>query len=261
MQEKLRGKNVFMPFLYSLSGQAGFFPFAPPDPLSCFFTLPCTPAGWPGRTASVGSCWVQAMEGTGRRRGSDRKIRVFVTSVSVVLVFLLHWRSNSSFPTLRLWLSLSQFDCIRVCPFKLRGSSGHSPSSSLWCFTIPSDSLLLAIPPQIAPFLIFLNDRLECTLFCGDPSTMLCYQEWTKRHLNFRSDSLPCSHVPCLVCNQLPSREMPLWEALLLTYISPSSDTVPSSLHQSTGRESMAGLWVSALEVPTAPCGLRALSF
>ena len=180
---------------------------------------------------------------------------------SVVLVFLLHWWSNSSFPTLWLWLSSSQFDCIRACPFKPRGSSGHSPPSSLWCFTIPSDSLLLAIPPQIAPFLIFLNDHLECTLFCGDPSTMLCYQEWTKRHLNFRSDSLPCSHVPCLVCNQLPFRELPLWEALLLTYISPSSDRVPSSLHQSTGRESMAGLWISALEVPTAPCGLRALSF
>ena len=71
MQGKLRGKNVFMPFLYSLSGQAGFFPFAPPDPFPCFFTLPCTPAGWPGRTASVGSCWVQAMGGTGRRRGSE----------------------------------------------------------------------------------------------------------------------------------------------------------------------------------------------
>lgn len=166
--------------------------------------------------------------------------------------------SDGSFPTLWVWLNLSQFDWIRACPFKLRGNSGHSPSSSLWCFTIPSDSLLLAMPPQIVSFLIFFNDHLECTLFCGNPSTMLRYQEWTKRHLNFRSDSLPCSRVPCLVCNQLPCREMPLWEALLLTYISPSSDTVPSCLHQSTGRESMAGLWVSALEVPTAVCGLRA---
>lgn len=114
MQGKLRGKNVFMPFLYSLSGQAGFFPFAPPDPFPCFFTLPCTPAGWPGRTALVGSCWVQAMGGTGRRRGSDRKIRVFVTSVCrsglpsplMVELFLSHIMALIKFESIRLYSSL-----------------------------------------------------------------------------------------------------------------------------------------------------------
>ena len=207
-----------------------------------FHPSSCTPVGWPGRTASVGSCWVPSMEGTGRKRVTER-------SGYSLPQTLLSWPSFSTevkllsdgcFATLRLWLNSSQFDWIRACPFKFRGSNGHSPSSSLLCFTIPPDSLLLAMSPH-APLLIFFNGHLEWT-FCGDPSTMLHYQEWIKRHLNFCSDSLACSHVTCLVCNQLPSREMSLWEALGLTYISPSSDTVPSCLHQPAGRGSLAGL-------------------
>ena len=179
MQGKLREKLFLCLSCTHCLGRQGFFHLL----RQIHFHPSCTPAGWPGRTASVGSCWVPSMEGTGRKRVTER-------SGYSLPQTLLSWPSFStevkllsdgSFATLRLWLNSSQFDWIRACPFKLRGSNGHSPSSSLWCFTIPPDSLLLAMPPQRVPLLIFFNDHLECTLFCGDPSTMLHYQEWIKR--------------------------------------------------------------------------------
>lgn len=172
MQGKLREKMFLCLSCTHCLGRQGFFHLLRQIH---FHPSSCTPAGWPGRTASVGFCWVPFMEGSGRRRVTERsgyswpQSLLFWPSFSTEVKLL----SDASFATLRLWLNSSQFDWIRACPFKLRGSNGHSPSSSLWCFTIPPDSLLLAMPPQIVPLLYSSMTTLNA-LFSVETQA-LCY--------------------------------------------------------------------------------------
>ena len=74
-----------MPFLYSLSGQAGFFPFAPPDPFSSF--MHHSRLAWKN---CISGLLLGSVHGRHWKEESDRKIRVFITSDSVVLALLLH---------------------------------------------------------------------------------------------------------------------------------------------------------------------------
>ena len=223
-------KTLFVSFLHSQTGQAEYFSICSSRSISTLLHSAMCPRRLAGKNSINGLLLGSANKRHRKEeRGWQRGQGIFDLSLCCcgpVLLLRGKLLSDGSPPTLQLWLNSSN-STFSLAPSSFRAVMATPHHQPPWRFAIPSDSIPLAMPLQIVPFLILLDYHLEYTVFSWDPSATLRYQEWIKRHLNFSPDSLPCSHIRCRVRNQLPSREMFPWDTLPLACLSPHTDTVP----------------------------------